>query len=280
MAKDTRTGVSFERLGDIVDTVEESTDADKEKISLPPLEGNVVFEDLQFRFTQESPKVLKDINLKIEAGTFVGIVGQSGSGKSTLMKLIPRLYAPENGKILIDGYNIDKVELYSLRRQIGIVPQEPLLFSGSVSENISVTDANASNEEIVKAAKIACAHEFIMTLPSGYSTQLGERATNLSGGQRQRIAIARTLLAKPKLLVMDEATSALDYDTERRVCQNLREELKSCTVFFVTHRLSTVRNADVIVMMHQGAIVEVGSHNDLMDQQGRYFALYRQQESI
>ena len=272
--------VSFERLGDIVDTVEESTDADKEKISLPPLEGNVVFEDLQFRFTQESPKVLKDINLKIEAGTFVGIVGQSGSGKSTLMKLIPRLYAPENGKILIDGYNIDKVELYSLRRQIGIVPQEPLLFSGSVSENISVTDANASNEEIVKAAKIACAHEFIMTLPSGYSTQLGERATNLSGGQRQRIAIARTLLAKPKLLVMDEATSALDYDTERRVCQNLREELKSCTVFFVTHRLSTVRNADVIVMMHQGAIVEVGSHNDLMDQQGRYFALYRQQESI
>ena len=196
------------------------------------------------------------------------------------MKLIPRLYAPENGKILIDGYNIDKVELYSLRRQIGIVPQEPLLFSGSVSENISVTDANASNEEIVKAAKIACAHEFIMTLPSGYSTQLGERATNLSGGQRQRIAIARTLLAKPKLLVMDEATSALDYDTERRVCQNLREELKSCTVFFVTHRLSTVRNADVIVMMHQGAIVEVGSHNDLMDQQGRYFALYRQQESI
>ena len=167
-----------------------------------------------------------------------------------------------------------------MRRQIGIVPQEPLLFSGSVSENISVTDANASNEEIVKAAKIACAHEFIMTLPSGYSTQLGERATNLSGGQRQRIAIARTLLAKPKLLVMDEATSALDYDTERRVCQNLREELKSCTVFFVTHRLSTVRNADVIVMMHQGAIVEVGSHNDLMDQQGRYFALYRQQESI
>ena len=180
------------------------------------------------------------------------------------MKLLPRLYAPAQGRILIDGYDIDKVELYSLRRQIGIVPQEPLLFSGTVSENIALTDPNATSESIVEAAKIACAHEFIMDLPDGYSTKLGERGASLSGGQRQRLAIARTLLANPKLLVMDEATSALDYDTERRVCQNLRESLQGCTVFFVTHRLSTVRNADQIVMLHQGAIVETGSHTKLM----------------
>ena len=271
--------VSFERLADIVDTPEESTELDQGKITLPPISGQVAFEDLQFRFGAGTPQVLKNINLTVPAGTFVGVVGQSGSGKSTLMKLLPRLYSPEEGRILIDGYDIDKVELYSLRRQIGIVPQEPLLFSGSVSDNIALTDPNASSEEIAKAAQVSCAHEFIMGLPSGYSTELGERGANLSGGQRQRLAIARTLLANPKLLVMDEATSALDYDTERRVCQNLRESLQGCTVFFVTHRLSTVRNADTIVMMHQGAIVETGSHDELMALQGRYYALYRQQEA-
>ena len=271
--------VSFERLADVVDTPEESTAADKGKIPLPPVQGRVEFEDLHFRFQNGAPQVLKNINLAIPAGTFVGVVGQSGSGKSTLMKLMPRLYSPEQGRILIDGYDIDKVELYSLRRQIGIVPQEPLLFSGSVSENIALTDPNATSEAVVKAATIACAHEFIMGLPSGYSSQLGERGASLSGGQRQRLAIARTLLANPKLLVMDEATSALDYDTERRVCQNLRESLQGCTVFFVTHRLSTVRNADLIVMLHQGAIVETGTHDELIQQQGRYYALYRQQEA-
>ena len=189
------------------------------------------------------------------------------------MKLLPRLYSPTNGNILIDDYDIDKVELYSLRRQIGIVPQEPLLFTGSVSDNIALTDPNASSEEIAKAAQTACAHEFIMGLPSGYSNELGERGANLSGGQRQRLAIARTLLANPKLLVMDEATSALDYDTERRVCQNLREALVGSSVFFVTHRLSTVRNAELIIMMHQGAIVETGTHEELISLQGRYYAL-------
>lgn len=271
--------VSFERLADIVDTPEESTLEDQGKIPLPPISGKVNFENLQFCFSRGKPKVLKNINLEVPSGTFVGVVGQSGSGKSTLMKLLPRLYSPEQGRILIDGYDINKVELYSLRRQIGIVPQEPLLFSGSVNDNIALTDPNASSEEIAEAAKIACAHDFIMELPAGYSTALGERGANISGGQRQRLAIARTLLANPKLLVMDEATSALDYDTERRVCQNLRESLQGCTVFFVTHRLSTVRNADMIVMMHQGAIVETGNHDTLMSKKGRYFALYRQQEA-
>ena len=271
--------VSFERLADVVDTPEESNEADKQKIPLPPIKGEVKFDELQFRFATGTPLVLKNINLQIPAGEFVGIVGQSGSGKSSLMKLMPRLYEPELGRIFIDGYDINKVELYSLRRQIGIVPQEPLLFTGTISENIALTNPDATSDAIVKAATVACAHEFIMGLPQGYSTKLGERGASLSGGQRQRIAIARTLLGNPKLLVMDEATSALDYDTERRVCQNLRESLKGCTVFFVTHRLSTVRNSDKIVMLHQGSIVETGTHDQLIQNKGRYYALYCQQEA-
>ncbi|MEB3349780.1 MAG: peptidase domain-containing ABC transporter [Cyanobacteriota bacterium] len=271
--------VSFERLADVVDTPEESTQADKANIPLPPVVGRVVFENVSFRFGPAAPEVLSSVNLTVEPGTFVGVVGQSGSGKSTLMKLLPRLYAPTSGRILVDGYNIQKVELYSLRRQIGIVPQDPLLFSGTIADNIALTNPDAPSEAIVQAARVANAHDFIMELSSGYSTELGERGASLSGGQRQRIAIARTLLANPRLLVMDEATSALDYDTERRVCDNLREAMNHATVFFITHRLSTIRNADMIVMLHQGAVVETGTHNELMALKGRYYALYRQQEA-
>ena len=271
--------VSFERLADVIDTPQESDDVDKAKVPLPPIEGAVNFDNLTFGFSPSAPPVLKNVSLQIKQGTFVGIVGQSGSGKSTLMKLLPRLYAPNEGRILIDGYDIDKVELYSLRRQIGIVPQDPLLFSGSVSENIALTEPDSTSEQIVLAAQVACAHEFIMDLPAGYSTPVGERGASLSGGQRQRIAIARTLLANPKLLVMDEATSALDYETERKVCENLIQSLHDCTVFFITHRLTTVRRADLIVVMHQGAVVEQGTHDELMDQRGRYYALYRQQDA-
>ncbi|MBD2548623.1 peptidase domain-containing ABC transporter [Microcystis elabens FACHB-917] len=271
--------VSFERLADVVDTPEESSEADRGHIPLPPVKGDVVFENLSFRFTPGGPEVLSNVSLHVPPGTFIGIVGQSGSGKSTLMKLLPRLYAPTKGRILVDGYDIDKVELYSLRRQIGIVPQDPLLFSGTISENIALTNPEAPSDAIVEAARIAGAHDFIMELPSGYSTRLGERGASLSGGQRQRIAIARTLLSQPRLLVMDEATSALDYDTERQVCDNLREAMSQSTVFFITHRLSTIRRADLIVMMHQGAIVETGTHDELMALKGRYFALYRQQEA-
>ena len=199
--------------------------------------------------------------------------------KSTLMKVLPRLYELEEGKIKIDGLDISKTELYSLRRQVGIVPQDPLLFSGSVSENISVANPEASSEEIIRAAKTADAHDFIMTLSTGYSTNVGERGANLSGGQKQRIAIARTLLAKPNLLIMDEATSALDYQTERKVCDNLKAFCKGSTVFFITHRLNTIKNADLIVLMHDGFIFEKGTHHELIEQKGRYYALYRQQEA-
>ena len=271
--------VSFERLADVVDTPQESDDADKAKIPLPPLEGGVRFEQVEFAFSRSTPPVLHEVNLDIIAGTFVGVVGQSGSGKSTLTKMLSRLYAPNKGKILIDGYDIAKVELYSLRRQIGIVPQEPLLFSGSVADNIALGDPNANSDAIVEAARLACAHEFIMDMPAGYSSDVGERGAGLSGGQRQRIALARTLLLKPRLLVLDEATSALDYDTERRVFRNLLDSLDNSTVFFITHRLSTIKQADRIVMMHQGAIAEEGTHDTLMELKGRYYALFLQQEA-
>ena len=271
--------VSFERLADVVDTPEESTDDDKRKIALPPIQGDVCFERVSFGFNASQPPVLHDVCLKIPEGTFVGVVGQSGSGKSTLTKMLSRLYSPDKGRIQIDGYDIAKVELYSLRRQIGIVPQEPLLFSGTVADNIALGDPDASSDSIVEAARMACAHDFIMDMPSGYSSDVGERGAGLSGGQRQRIALARTLLLNPRLLVLDEATSALDYDTERRVCNNLVDNLKHCTVFFITHRLSTIRRAGRIVMLHQGAVVESGTHDELINLRGRYYALYRQQES-
>ena len=270
--------VSFERLADVVDTQEESDDNDKQKIPLPPIKGEVKFEDLCFSFSPSAPQVLRHIDLVIPPGTFVGVVGQSGSGKSTLTKMLPRLYAPTSGRILIDGYDIDKVELYSLRRQIGMVPQEPLLFNGTVAENIALTDPDASSDAIIEAARLACAHDFIMELPSGYSSGVGERGAGLSGGRRQRLALARTLLSNPRLLILDEATSALDYDTERRVCDNLLDNLDHCTVFFITHRLSTIRRAQMIVMMHEGAIVETGTHDELIERRGRYYALYCQQE--
>ncbi|KGG27073.1 MULTISPECIES: peptidase domain-containing ABC transporter [unclassified Prochlorococcus] len=271
--------VSFERLADVVDTPQESNTSDQGKIPLPPVKGDVTFDNLSYRFGGSGqPDVLQHIDVHIPSGTFVGIVGQSGSGKSTLMKLLPRLYQPREGRILIDGYDIDKVELYSLRRQIGIVPQEPLLFAGTVTENIALTDPDASSEMVVNAARLACAHDFVMELPAGYSSNVGERGASLSGGQRQRIALARTLLSNPKLLVLDEATSSLDYETERKVCDNLRNLLYGSTTFFITHRLSTIRRADRILMLHQGAIVESGSHEELMAIRGRYYALYQQQE--
>ena len=272
--------VSFERLADIVDTPKESTEKDKTNIQLPQIKGKVEFKDVSFQFKPSSPFILKNINLSIESGQFVGIVGQSGSGKSTLMKVLPRLYELNGGQIIIDDFDVSKTELYSLRRQIGIVPQDPLLFSGTVSENIAITNPEINSEEIIKAAKIANAHDFIMTLPDGYSTNVGERGASLSGGQKQRIAIARTILNRPNLLVLDEATSALDYQTERKVCENLREACKGSTVFFITHRLNTIKNADLIVLMNEGFINEKGTHEELMDLKGRYYALYQQQDAV
>lgn len=271
------TALSLERLSDIVDTPQEA-ETDRQNIPLPAIVGAVKYENVSFRFAPSGPLQLVNVNVEFAPGKFVGIVGQSGSGKSTMMKLLLRLYETESGRILIDGYDISKVELYSLRRQVGVVPQDSLLFDGTVQENIALTNPDATTEEIIEAARIAAAHEFIMNLPNGYNTRVGERGAALSGGQRQRIAIARSVLQRPKLLVLDEATSALDYPTERQVCLNLAKAFQGDTVFFITHRLNTVSNADIIVVMDGGRVIEQGSHQELMASKGHYYYLYQQQE--
>ncbi len=274
------TALSIQRLGDILDTPPEVGPEDYQNVSLPPIQGDIHYREISFGFSANSRLQLLNINLKIPAGTFMGIVGQSGSGKSTLTKLLPRLYEPTAGQILMDGYDISKVELSSLRRQIGIVLQDSLLFNGTIHDNIALTCPDASSEAVMTAAKVAAAHEFIMALPQGYSTPIGERGSSLSGGQRQRIAIARAVLQNPRVLILDEATSALDYNAEQQVCQNLYEAFQGRTLLFITHRLNTVRHADVIVLMDQGAIAEQGTHAQLMDLQGRYYCLFQQQDAM
>jgi ATP-binding cassette subfamily B protein len=274
------TALSLERLGDILDTPTEIEQAGGNNIPMPDIQGIVKYENVSFRFANSGEPQLTNVNLDFPSGTFIGVVGQSGAGKSTLTKLLPRLYELDAGRILIDGYDISKVELYSLRRQIGVVLQDTLLFDGAVQENIALTNPDATPEEIVEAAKVAVAHDFIMSLPQGYNSRVGERGSALSGGQRQRIAIARTVLQNPRLLVLDEATSALDYHTERSVCANLAAAFRGRTVFFITHRLATINRADTILMMDAGTVVEQGTHTQLMNLRGRYYCLYQQQEAV
>ncbi len=273
------TALSLERLGDILNTPKEVEESDRKNIPMPIIEGAIKYENVSFRFNNSPTRQLDNVCLEIPAGKFVGVVGQSGAGKSTLTKVIPRLYDLEGGRVLIDGYDIHKVELYSLRQQIGMVLQDTLLFDTTVQENIALTNPDATPEEVVEAAQIAFAHEFIMSLPQGYNSRVGERGSALSGGQRQRIAIARTVLQNPNFLILDEATSALDLHSERQVCQNLMRAFGGRTVFFITHRLATIRNADVILMMDKGTIAEQGTHDELMALRGQYYCLYMQQEA-
>jgi ATP-binding cassette subfamily B protein len=264
-------------VADVIDRPTEQSLSEAQTIPMPPIQGRVEFRDVSFRYRDQGPLNLEGINLAIPAGAFVGLVGGSGSGKSTLLKLLPRSYTPLEGSVLVDGLDIGKLELYSLRRQIGVVPQESMLFDGSIRDNLLLVKPDASAAELIRAARIACAHDFIMELPRGYNTDVGERGAGLSGGQRQRIALARAVLQNPRMLILDEATSALDASTERQVCINLLEAFRGRTVFFITHRLATVRPADVIVLMDRGAIMEMGSHADLLERQGWYYALYRSQ---
>ena len=269
--------LSLERVGDVVNQPLEIGEAEEANVVMPTLVGEISASELSYSYSSTSPPVLSSVNLDIPAGSFVGLVGQSGCGKSTLLKMVPRLYRPSSGKLLIDHLDIAKVDLYSLRAQIGFVPQDCLLFEGTVFSNIALGDPYAESDRVVEMAKIACAHEFIMELPYGYSTPVGEKGSGLSGGQRQRIALARMLLENPRMVVLDEATSALDVNTEREVVNNLRTHLSGRTVLMITHRLSTLTEADQIVVMHAGRVDEAGTHPELMSLKGRYFALYQSQ---
>ena len=268
--------VSMDRLGDIMN--EETEPAfNPSRTTLPSLRGDIALEKLAFSYTPEGGKVLDNINIRIPAGMKVGIVGRSGSGKSTLTKLIQRLFLPENGRILIDGVDIAQVEPAWLRRQIGVVLQDSKLFSGTVEENIRIACPNASHEDVVRAAKLAGADDFISSFPHGYETFVGERGSLLSGGQRQRVAIARALITDPRILIFDEATSALDYESENIIMSNIEPIARGRTMLMIAHRLSTVRNCDAIVVIDKGRIIEAGSHDDLMKRNGAYSKLYQAQ---
>jgi ATP-binding cassette subfamily B protein len=266
--------LSVERLGDVLDSPPEQKPEEASNIPMPAIDGRVQFDSVTFSYAPGMQPVLRNVSFEVPAGSFVGVVGKSGSGKSTVLKLIPRLYNADAGRILVDGYETAKVELYSLRRQIGTVLQDALLFNNSVFANISIGDPDATPDDVVRAARVAGAHDFIMGLPQGYNTPVGEQGRALSGGQRQRIAIARAVLQRPRLLILDEATSALDFPAEHLVCKNLAKEFQGKTVFFVTHRVRAVEHADHILVFDRGILIEQGRHADLMKLKGQYAALH------
>ena len=270
--------ISFERLGDIVNTPKENESKDLGKIQLPSVEGDILFDNVSFKFIGESKTTLNKINCQIDKNSFVGIVGKSGSGKSTFCKLISRLYVPNEGSVLIDKYDVQKVEISSIRRQLGIVNQDPLLFAGTIRDNICFGDESFSDKEIVEASKICCAHEFIMELPLGYNTKISEKGSSLSGGQRQRIALVRALLKKPKIIILDEATSALDIETEQLFVKNLLKKFKNSTIIMITHRLSNVINADKILVFEKGDLSEQGDHELLLKNKSVYYSLLNNEE--
>jgi subfamily B ATP-binding cassette protein HlyB/CyaB len=271
--------LSVARLGDILNTPTEQT-YNASRSTLPAVIGSVRFEHVTFRYRVDGSEVLHDIDFDVPAGQIVGIVGPSGSGKSTVAKLIQRLYVPESGKVLVDGTDLTVVDPAWLRRQIGVVLQENVLFNASVRANIALADPAMSMERVVAAATLAGAHDFILELPEGYDTIVGERGSSLSGGQRQRIAIARALVGNPRILIFDEATSSLDYESEQIIQNNMRRIVEGRTALIIAHRLSTVRRANRIITIERGYIVEDGTHDELIRSGGRYATLYRLQAGI
>ena len=273
-----QTGISVRRLGDILNT---RTEVPPQAVAqLPQVVGRITLENVTFRYRPDAPPVLHGVSLDIRAGEVVGIVGRSGSGKSTLTKLVQRLYSPEQGRLLVDGLDIGLIDAAQLRRQVGVVLQENLLFNRSVRENIAIADSAAPLEAVIRVAQLAGAHEFISELPQGYDTLVGEHGTGLSGGQRQRVAIARALFTNPRILILDEATSALDYESEAILHRNMAAICKGRTVIIIAHRLTAVRHAHRIIVMDKGRILEAGPHDGLVKHNGLYAHLWRLQTAM
>ncbi len=268
--------ISLDKLGDVLNAPTEPAH-NPNRPSLPAISGDIRLENVTFRYRPGAPEALRDVSLRLEAGQIVGIVGRSGSGKSTLVKLIQRLHVPERGRVMIDGVDLAVMDPAWLRRQIGVVPQESVLFNRPVYDNIALADPTIGMEAAMRAARLAGAHEFIAALPEGYDTVLGERGASLSGGQRQRVAIARALVTDPRILIFDEATSALDYESESAIQDNMRAICRGRTVLIVAHRLSTMRLASRILVIDRGEIAEDGAHETLAAAGGIYARLYRHQ---
>jgi subfamily B ATP-binding cassette protein MsbA len=267
---------SAERVFEIMDTESELREDDENKIDLKEVEGEVVYDNVSFAYNRDEV-VLKNVDLTARPGEVVALVGHSGAGKTTMVDLIPRFFDPIEGRMRLDGHDLKDLKIDSLRDFIGIVPQETILFSGTLRDNIAYGDLEADEEAIHKAARAANAHEFIMDFPDGYDTVVGERGVGLSGGQKQRISIARAILKNPKILILDEATSSLDSESEALVQEALEHLMENRTTFIIAHRLSTIKNADKIVVVEKGEIMEMGSHQELLKKQGKYASLYRGQ---
>jgi ATP-binding cassette subfamily B protein len=274
----TRSLTACERIFEVLDTTPEVYESD-ETVSLPNIEGHVKFDDVTFGYDPNKP-VLKNINIDVKPGEMIGLVGPSGAGKSTTVSLICRFYASQQGTLSIDGVDIRKISLHDLRRQIGIVLQEPFLFSGTIAENIAYAKPEATLEEIMDAAKAANAHEFIVKFADGYDTQVGERGGRLSGGERQRVSIARAILHDPRILILDEATASVDTETEKKIQDALARLVQGRTTFAIAHRLSTLRNADRLLVLERGEQRELGTHDELLEADGLYSRLVKMQSEI
>jgi ATP-binding cassette, subfamily B, bacterial HlyB/CyaB len=269
--------LSLQRLSDIYDSDPEEMTTSGAVVDLPPIKGEIKIENLSFRFSPDDKDVISNLNLEIQPGQTIAVVGRSGSGKTTLISLLQRFFIPSEGRILIDGTDTASVSVASLRSQMGIVLQDNALFTGTIRENISLGSPEASTDQIVLAAKLANAHDFITAFPLGYETMVGETGIQLSGGQRQRVAIARSLISEPRIIIFDEATSALDTESEKAIQDNMETILHDRTAIVIAHRLSTVRNADKIIVLDEGSILESGTHTELVEKRGLYYYLVSQQ---
>jgi ATP-binding cassette, subfamily B, bacterial len=269
--------LSVDRIGDILNSAPEAEPGTG--LVLPQLKGQVTFDEVFFRYQPQQEPVLKGISFEVEPGMLVGVVGRSGSGKSTLSKILQRLYVPESGRVLVDGFDVKSADLHSLRSQMGVVLQEDFLFNGNIIDNISLGKPEVTAEAVVEASRMAAAHDFVSNLPQGYENNVGERGTALSGGQRQRVSLARLFLSNAPILVLDEATSALDSETEQQVLQNLQKVANNRTIFMIAHRFAPLRKADLILVMEKGVIAERGTHDELLKKKGLYYSLYQRQQA-